>query len=554
VTVPSEPPPRLVAADPEATPFVDTDVLVVGSGIAGLRAAIAAASRGVRVLLATKSSLAESNTRYAQGGIAIPLDPSDSPEEHLADTVRVGQGLVDEAVAETIVSAGKAAYRELVEWGVLFDSPEGRIDLGREGGHSRHRIAHAGGDGTGLALEVVLADRVRALEHVRVWEFSFLLDLLTRDGRCVGALLRHSSGEFRAVIAGSTVLATGGYGRLYRETTNSIVATGDGMAAAYRAGAALRDMEFVQFHPTVLYIAGAARMLISEAARGEGAILVDRDGRRFMPDHHPQGELAPRDVVSRAIVRHIEASGDHAAWLDLRPIGANVRERFPGITRTCARFGFDVRAEPIPVRPAAHYTLGGVATDAEGRSGLPGLHGCGECTSSGLHGANRLASNSLLEGLIMGERSGAAAAEERPPRLPEPPFADLLEAPGPVGTREDLDVTDLTQSLRSLCWRRLGVMRDGAVLQDARGILERWSRYVYRPAFVDESGWELQNLTSLAALATEGALIREESRGVHFREDRPEKDDRTYRAHLVFRRGMEPVWEPVGGTPDPEVS
>jgi L-aspartate oxidase len=540
-----DPPSRLITADAASTPQVFADVLVVGSGIAGLRAALEAADLGARVLVVTKSNLAESNTRYAQGGIAIPLGRDDSPDAHIADTVRVGQGLTDETVARAIVEAAPGCFADLVEWGVAFDGLDGSPSLGREGGHSRHRIAHAGGDGTGRALEQVLTERIRASSHVGVWEFCFLTDLLVRDGRCIGGLIRHSSGETRAVLASSTLLASGGFGRMYRETTNSTVATGDGIAAAYRAGASVRDCEFVQFHPTVLYIAGAARMLISEAARGEGAILVDRAGRRFMQDYHEDGELAPRDVVSRAIVDHIAVSGANAAFLDLRPVGAGVADRFPSITKTCAKFGFDVRKEPIPVRPAAHYTLGGVAVDADGRSDLPGLYACGECAASGLHGANRLASNSLLEGLVMGTKAGRAAASERMSKPPSPPFDDVLDEPPLPRTESAFDVADVTTSLRSFCWRRLGVVREGPVLRDGIGVLQRWSGYVYRPSFKDASGWELQNLMVLAGLSTRAALMREESRGVHFRTDHPERDDRTFRKHLVFQRGSDPRWEPM---------
>jgi L-aspartate oxidase len=538
-----EPPVRLLGTDAASTPHVFADVLVVGSGIAGLRAALEAADQGARVLVVTKSNLAESNTRYAQGGIAIPLGPDDSPDAHLADTVRVGQGLTDVNVARAIVEAAPGCFADLVDWGVAFDGLDGSPSLGREGGHSRHRIAHAGGDGTGRALEKVLTDRIRASEAIRVWEFCFLTDLLVRDGRCIGGLIRHSSGETRAALAASTLLSSGGYGRLYRETTNSTVATGDGIASAYRAGASVRDMEFVQFHPTVLYIAGAARMLISEAARGEGAILVDHEGHRFMADHHEDAELAPRDVVSRAIVNHIVLTGANAVFLDLRPVGDGLAERFPSITRTCAKFGFDVRSEPIPVRPAAHYTLGGIAVDADGRSDLPGLYACGECAASGLHGANRLASNSLLEGLVMGMSAGRAAALERAPKPPAPPFDDVLTDSTAGAAGAAFDVSDVTSSLRSLCWRRLGVIRERPVLRDGLGILERWSSYVYRPTFKDAAGWELQNLMALAGLCTRAALLREESRGVHFRTDHPERDDRTFLSHLVFQRGSDPRWE-----------
>ncbi|HZY89771.1 MAG TPA: L-aspartate oxidase [Gemmataceae bacterium] len=381
----------LVRFGPKRTPHLFTDLLVIGGGIAGLRAALAA-QPAMGVLVVTKDKVQQSNSTYAQGGIAAVRSPEDRFEDHIEDTLTAGAGLCDRAVVELVVREAPRQIDDLIDFGARFDE-----EPGIEGGHSYRRIVHALGDATGFEVMRAIIERVRQAANVTVWDRTFTIDLLTDGGACVGALVaRGKRGQF-LVWAKQVVLASGGAGMVYRETTNPPVATGDGMAAAYRAGAQLRDMEFMQFHPTVLYVAGSARYLISEAVRGAGAYLRDKDGHRFMPEEDPRAELATRDVVSRAIFRCMERTQHPNVYLDLSHLDPDkVREHFPGIAKVCREFGIDVTHDPVPVRPGAHYMVGGVTTDAEGRTTLPGLWAAGEVTSSGLHGANRLASNSLL--------------------------------------------------------------------------------------------------------------------------------------------------------------
>ncbi|MHC4177215.1 MAG: L-aspartate oxidase, partial [Planctomycetota bacterium] len=385
----------LVPFHPKHVPHIFTDVLILGSGLAGLRAALAA-DPGLSVLILTKGDLQESNSTFAQGGIAAVLAPEDRFEDHVADTLRAGGLLCDPKVVEHVVRDVPKRIEELIDWGAGFDQVDRRLALGREGGHGRDRIVHALGDATGKEIMRVVTERVAKSAHIQAWENTFTLDLLTFEGTCRGALVWNRRHGKTMVWAKQTILCTGGAGQLYRETTNPEGATGDGMAIAYRAGAELRDLEFMQFHPTVLYIAGSSRNLISEATRGEGAHLVDRYGHRFMPEYDPQAELAPRDIVSNAIVCQMERTRHPNVYLDMTHFDAEkVRARFPGIVATCAEFELDVTRDRIPVRPGAHYMMGGVTVDVEGRTTLPSLWAAGEVTASGLHGANRLASNSL---------------------------------------------------------------------------------------------------------------------------------------------------------------
>ncbi len=401
----------LVPFDPKRVPHRFADVLVIGGGLAGLRAALAV-DRTLSVLVISKESLQQSNSAYAQGGIAGVLDPEDRFEDHIADTLRAGGDLCDSQVVEMVVREAPARIDELVRWGTNFDENAGALELGREGGHSHHRIVHALGDATGKEVMRAVIERTRKLPNVEMWQHAFTLDLLSLDGICRGALVWNAQHGKTFVWAKQTILCTGGAGQVYRETTNPDVATGDGLAMAFRAGAEVRDMEFMQFHPTVLYIAGSSRNLITEAMRGEGAHLVDRNGYRFMPDYDSRAELAPRDVVSRAIVTQMEKTRHPNVYLDLGHLDPQlVRRRFPGIAAICAEFGLDITRDRIPVRPGAHYMIGGVSVDMQGRTTLPGLWAAGEVTSSGLHGANRLASNSLLEGLVYGAHAGEGASQ-----------------------------------------------------------------------------------------------------------------------------------------------
>jgi len=519
----------------------------VGSGVAGCCAALSAARHG-RVMLVSKASLPESNTLHAQGGIAAAVGADDDPAHHLRDTLEAGAGLCDEEVAGFVVGRAAEAVAALAGAGARFDAGPGGPRLGREGGHSRARIVHAGGDATGAELVRALLARVAAAPGIRTREDAFLLDVVDGDGEGVlGALFADADGDLAVVRAGATVLATGGACRMFRETTNSPGATGDGLAAAYRAGAVLRDLEFVQFHPTVLYAAGASRFLITEAVRGAGGRLVDRSGRRFMEEAHPLGDLAPRDAVVRGILRRLAVTGDTHVFLDMTHLDrAEARRRFPGVFQTCAAVGLDPSADLIPVRPSAHYFIGGIRTDLDGKTSLPGLYACGEAASSGLHGANRLASNSLLEGLVLGERAGDAAGRRAAGRAALQPAAASFEAPGPPSAA-GIDVEDVRAALRSLTGRRAGPERDGTGLGDAGWAIDGWARYVLGREFRDPAGWELQNMLLLARLVVAAAARREESRGTHERTDFPERDDARWRGRLEFRRGEEPLQVPLEG-------
>jgi L-aspartate oxidase len=519
---------------PKHTPHLFTDLLVIGGGIAGLRAALAAPPT-MPVLVVTKDRLQLSNSSWAQGGIAGVMAPEDRFENHIEDTLTAGAGLCDRAVVERVVREAPEQINDLIRYGAKFDEEEGgQLALGREGGHSHRRIVHALGDATGFEVMRAVIQQAQKATNVTVWDRTFTIDLLTHEGACVGALVQRRKRDRLLIWAKQTVLASGGAGMVYRETTNPPVATGDGMAAAYRAGAELRDMEFMQFHPTILYVAGSGRHLISEAVRGEGAYLRDKNGVRFMPDEDPRGELATRDVVARAIVRRMEKTQHPCVYLDLSHLDpAKVRAHFPGIGKVCQEFGLDITCDPIPVRPGAHYMVGGVATDLEGRTTLPNLWAAGEVSSSGLHGANRLASNSLLEGLVFGAACGRGAAEaaaKTPDAFAVPPVQVRFT---PENGGPPLDVADLTNALRSLMVRNMGIVRDRAGLLEAEKQVSFWCRYVLRREFKTRAGWELQNLLTVARLMIWSALQRTESRGVHYRADFPGRDDAQWARHVA---------------------
>jgi L-aspartate oxidase len=548
---PFEGPRYLVPFGPKRVPHCFTDVLILGGGLAGLRAALAV-DRRLSVTVVTKDDLQSSSSQWAQGGIAGVVDPEDRFDNHVADTLTAGGGLCHEDVVDAVVREAPGRIAELIAWGTRFDERDGALALGREGGHSHHRIVHALGDATGREVMRAVIEQTRRLDNLSVWPDTFTIDLMTHEGVCRGALVWNPRHGKTLVWARRTILATGGAGQLYRESTNPPGASGDGMALAWRAGAELRDMEFMQFHPTVLYIAGGSRSLITEAVRGAGAWLVDKDGRRFMPEFDPRAELAPRDVVSRAITVVMHRTHHANVYLDLSHLDpTTVRERFPGMAALCGTFGLDLARDRIPVRPGAHYMIGGVRVDDLGRTGVPGLFAAGEVTSSGLHGANRLASNSLLEGLVYGSRAGEAAAadvlaegsrgddEFRVPSIAEPrrEVADDGDAA--------LDLADIRNSLRALMWRHVGVERSGDSLAEALATVEGWCRYVLPRQFADPQGWQLQNMLEVARLMIRGAICRVETRGVHFRADHPETSD-AWRAHIAWRRGdAEPRREPL---------
>jgi L-aspartate oxidase len=504
------------------------DFVIVGGGVAGLRAAIDLAAGG-RVLVLTKADRAESNTGYAQGGIAAAVGDDDSPGLHAADTVRAGDGLCDRAAVQVLVENGPARVRELVEWGAAFDrDADGRPALGREAAHSVRRVLHAG-DATGREIGRVLWERVRGLQSVSTIDHGLVTELLVEAGGAVGGVAYFDRDARRhEVRAAATLLATGGAGQVFRETTNPAVATGDGVAVAYHAGARVADLEFVQFHPTALSLPGAPRFLISEALRGEGARLVNARGDAFMTAYHPDGDLAPRDVVARGIAREAERTGAPVALTLAHLDPGYVARRFPTIAAMCRQVGLDLARDPIPVGPAAHYIMGGVDTDDWGRTSLAGLYAAGEVACTGVHGANRLASNSLLEGLVFGAR--AAVAMLQPPRA-----APL--GPGRVAASDDAGARPRAVSrrlsapeIRDLMWRRVGLFRDRTGLVEAADVLDA-AATTPNASIADE--WRQNNLLTAARLIARAALRREESRGAHFRQDYPARDDERWNRHVV---------------------
>jgi L-aspartate oxidase len=524
----------LVPFHPKRAPHQFADVLIIGSGLAGLRAASAVDPR-LSALIVTKDSLRQSNSTYAQGGIASVTDPEDRFEDHVSDTLIAGADLCNERIVDLVVKEAPQRINELISWGTHFDQVAGHLALGREGGHSHERIIHANGDATGAEVMRAMTEHVRGLPNIDVLEDTFTLDLLTVDGACRGALVWREDRGLTLVWAKQTILCTGGVGQVYRETTNPRVATGDGHAMAFRAGAELRDMEFMQFHPTVLYIAGSSRMLITEATRGEGARLVDRNGYRFMPDYDPRAELAPRDVVSQAIQSQMAKTRHANVYLDMSHLDATrVRARFPHIAAKCAEFGIDIAEDPIPVRPGAHYMIGGLTVDDAGHTTLKNLWAAGEVASSGLHGANRLASNSLLEAMVFGARAGEGATAAAA-AMPDDFRAAPLENAALAEEYEPLDLVDIRNSLSNLMVRNAGVRRDSDGLSEAVDAVTQWCGYVLARQFADPAGWELQNLLTVAHVMLASAQEREESRGVHFRSDFPAPRE-TWKRHITIRR------------------
>ena len=520
--------PRLLAPfDLRTTPLLRTDVLVLGSGIAGACAALHAADAGAQVLLLAKDDLVETNTAWAQGGIAVVKLPEDSVSSHVTDTLRVGAGIATPQVVREVVNAAAAAVDWLQRIGARFDrhhgAPDGALELSREGGHSHARVVHSHGDATGQEIQRALAAALLSHPRITVKPHVFVRDLVLVEGRCVGAIGLQEGGMEVAVEAGACVVATGGTGQIYRETTNPPGASGDGQALCFRAGARMADCEFVQFHPTTLYIAGASRFLISEVVRGAGAVLRDRNGERFMVGVHPMQELAPRDVVSRAILDRMVATNDTHVYLDLSTVKGDPHVLFPSIARICSTFDLDLARDPIPVRPGAHYCVGGASTDLQGHTSVPGLFAVGEVAATGLHGANRLASNSLLEGAVIGRRAGEAAAIEA--REGHPGLPRSGDGPRIASDPPRLLHDDLLYSLKSLMWRQVGLGRDAHGLTDASARIAFWHHYLVRAPLQGRRALELANMLTVAALVAEAATLRRESRGTHFRSDFPARDD-----------------------------
>jgi L-aspartate oxidase len=517
---------------------LETDFIVIGSGIAGLRAAIELASAGARVTVLTKDRTDESNTEYAQGGIAVALSEEDEVALHEEDTLNAGAELCDERAVRVMVEDGPRYIQELIAWGTEFDREGGRLAFTQEAAHSRRRILHAQGDSTGREIVRALIARARAEREIAFVAHAATDALLIADGRVCG--VRYLDPLVRApreLRSRAVILASGGAGQVFLHTTNPQVATGDGMAMAYAAGAELADMEFVQFHPTALNIEGAPRFLLSEAMRGEGGILRNREGERFMTRYHERAELAPRDIVSRSIVAEMQRTATRTVYLDMTHLEPRfVRRRFPRIYETCLRYELDITTDPVPVSPASHYCMGGVRTDLEGRATLPGLYAAGEVACTGVHGANRLASNSLLEGLVFGARAGSAAATDHANNSFTSAQAVAIEDETKVSdaaaARASGDVAlAVRKRVRRLMWERVGILRSRESIK--RALLE--FEQIARAPLARAS----RNFLNVATLIARSALWREESRGAHFRTDFPERDDKRWRIHSIVHAGAD---------------
>jgi L-aspartate oxidase len=533
------------------------DYIVLGSGVAGLRAAIELARDG-RVAVLTKDRLDESNTEYAQGGVAVAMSDDDEISLHVEDTLNAGAGLCDEQAVRVLVEKGPRYITELIEWGAQFDREGGALAFTREAAHSRRRILHAHGDSTGREIVRALIAHARKQSNIELVAHAATVGLIVEDGRCAGVRFIDPNESLRRELRSkAVVLATGGVGQIYAQTTNPSVATGDGMAMAYAAGATMCDLEFTQFHPTALALEGAPRFLLSEALRGEGAILRNHDGEAFAQRYDDRGELAPRDIVARAIVAEMERTGARWMYLDLTHLkAAFLRERFPKIFETCLRYGLDLTKDQLPVSPAAHYVMGGVRTDTHGRTTLRGLYAAGEVACTGVHGANRLASNSLLEGLVFGARAGAAAIEDSlglPPQLPEGlwltpqlrqrlemvqmtklELGELVSQWRPESAPVEFDLSEwrldprIKKRVQEVMWRKVGLIRRA---DDLRSAIEEFTAMA-----VENVNERTRNFVTLAKLMAEAALWREESRGGHFREDLPARDDDRWRVHSTQQR------------------
>lgn len=500
---------------------LQADFLVIGSGVAGLRAAVELAPKG-RVLVLTKGHPLQSSSIHAQGGVAVAMSEEDDVSIHLTDTLKAGHGLCRKEAVRVLVEEGPERIQELIKWGARFDKAGGKFAFAREAAHSRSRILRARGDATGNEMVRALIAQVNRQKNVQRLDYHFTVDLAVEGGRCCGAVvLDESSGRQFVLPARAVVLSTGGAGQIFARTTNPPNATGDGIAMALRAGAVLQDMEFIQFHPTALYLPSSPPFLLSEAMRGEGGQLRNSKGELFMHRYHPMGALAPRDIVSRAIWAEMAATKARHVYLDVTHLGADfVKRRFPTIYATCLRYDIDITEEWIPVSPSAHYMMGGVWTDVNGATTVPGLFAAGEVACSGVHGANRLASNSLLEGLVFGARAAeAAVAFAGRHNVPSLSSYEAAIRPGQFGTLEDAE--KLRSSLRRTMWGQVGIIRSGESLIRACAQLSRWAQIVSQP-FASRAALEVKNMVQVAQCVAEAALWRENSVGAHYRSDFPQ--------------------------------
>jgi L-aspartate oxidase len=526
------------------------DYVVVGSGVAGLRAAIELSSAG-SVLVLAKSDLSDSATAWAQGGVAVALSDEDEISLHEQDTIKAGDGLCRAEAVALLVEEGPKYIMQLIEWGTEFDRAGTKLAFTREAAHSRSRILHAHGDSTGREISRALLARAHTIAHLHLRAHAFTTELIVESKRVVGVrFIDETDGSQHEVRAGAVLLATGGLGQIYRETTNPDVATGDGMAIAYNAGAVLSDMEFMQFHPTALAVKGAPRFLLSEALRGEGAVLRNVNLERFMKRYNEAQELAPRDVVARAIVAEMQRTNSANVYLDMTAKSEEfLKKRFPRIYETCLSYGLDLASDLAPVCPAAHYMMGGVKTDLWGRTSLKGLYAAGETASTGVHGANRLASNSLLEGLVFGARSGQAMMKDSPvakrqaaglPGSPAPkPSNGLVTSAAKSGNNSPCSAA--LHKIRDVMWRQVGILRDGKELSAAITQLESIDlSKCEKPGRTD---YEIRNLHTLALLMAQSALARLESRGSHYRADFPYRDDDDFNKHSLIQKGKNVEFE-----------
>jgi len=528
----------LVDIDMEALPVIDTDVIVIGAGIAGLFTALRAANESQSVVMITKKTLLDSNTRYAQGGIAAVISEDDSPEYHLQDTLIAGAGLCDREAVDVLVHEGPLGVEHLVKLGTQFDIENGAYALTQEGAHSQRRILHANGDATGYEIVRALSEKAIAEPSIEVWDNHFVIDLVTAEGVCYGAIVQKNNGERILLRGKATILCSGGAGQLYRYTTNPEVATGDGVAIAYRAGANIRDMEFTQFHPTSLCYPGAPRFLISEAVRGEGAYLRNIKGERFMEKYHEQQELAPRDIVARAIVSEMEETKSTFVYIDITHQSEQlIKHRFPTIYKYCLEYGLDLTSDWIPVAPAMHYMMGGVQTDLNGETNIARLFACGEVSSTGVHGANRLASNSLSEAIVFGQR-----IVDRITKLDSVGMMPSIVYKTERQPHAMQPFVERRLKLQKVMVRYTGLKRNREGLQRGLEELNR-QRTIFDTVLMEREEFEFANMLTCALLTTSSALYREESRGGHYREDFPHRDDERWCKHTVINREQEQLKE-----------